>query len=66
MLKISQGKMPFENLYVKDFSDGLDGALSANKYDAIIATYSMHHLEDEDKIKFIKSLMPLLNDGERF
>ncbi|MDU3136861.1 MAG: class I SAM-dependent methyltransferase [Anaerococcus prevotii] len=63
MLKISQEKMPFANLYVKDFSDGLDGALLANKYDAIIATYSMHHLEDEDKIKFIKSLMPLLNDG---
>ena len=46
MLKISQGKMPLANLYVKDFSDRSDGALSANKYEAIIATYSMHHLED--------------------
>ena len=63
MFDIAKGKMPHAKLYFKDFSHGLDEALLKNKYDAIIATYSLHHLEDEDKIDFIKSLLPLLNDG---
>ncbi len=63
MLAIAKGKMPHAHLYSKDFSLGLDEKLLANKYDAIIATYSLHHLVDEDKIDFIKSLLSLLNDG---
>ena len=63
MFDIAKGKMPKAKLYFKDFSHGLDEALLTNKYDAIIATYSLHHLVDEDKLDFIKSLLPLLNDG---
>lgn len=63
MFDIAKGKMPKAKLYFKDFSHGLEKALLTNKYDAIIATYSLHHLADEDKIDFIKSLLPLLNDG---
>lgn len=62
MLDIAKGKMPKAKLYFKDFSHGLDEALLTNRYDAIIATYSLHHLVDQDKIDFIKSLLPLLND----
>lgn len=63
MFDIAKGKMPKAKLYFKDFSHGLEKALLTNKYDAIIATYSLHHLVDEDKIDFIKSLLPLLNGG---
>lgn len=63
MFDIAKEKMPEAKLYFKDFSQGLDKNLLKNKYDAIIATYSLHHLEDEDKVDFIKSLLPLLNDG---
>ena len=63
MFDIAKEKMPHAKLYFKDFSHGLDEALLTNKYDAIIATYSLHHLADEDKIDFIKSLLPLLNEG---
>ena len=62
MFDITKEKMPKAKLYFKDFSHGLDEALLTNRYDAIIATYSLHHLVDEDKIDFIKSLLPLLND----
>ena len=37
--------------------------LRQNKYDAIIATYSLHHLTDEQKISLLEILLPLLNDG---
>ena len=63
MFDIAKEKMPKANLYFKDFSNGLDEELLTNKYDVIIATYSLHHLGDEDKSDFIKSLLPLLNDG---
>lgn len=63
MFDIAKEKMPHAKLYFKDFSHGLDEALLTNKYDAIIATYSLHHLADEDKTNFIKSLLRLLNNG---
>lgn len=63
MFDIAKEKMPKAKLYFKDFSHGLDEGLLTNEYDAIIATYSLHHLADEDKIDFIKSLLRLLNNG---
>ena len=37
--------------------------LKQNRYDAIVATYSLHHLTDAEKVVFIENLRPLLNDG---
>jgi putative AdoMet-dependent methyltransferase len=36
--------------------------LRKQRYDAIIATYSLHHLDNEQKVLFIESLFPLLNE----
>lgn len=36
-----------------------------NKYDAIIATYSLHHLTDVQKVSFLKNLLSLLNEDGR-
>ena len=41
MVVIAKEKMPDATLYFKDFSEGLDEELLANKYDAIFATYSL-------------------------
>ncbi|WP_028125281.1 class I SAM-dependent methyltransferase [Eremococcus coleocola] len=61
MIKIAQEKMPEATLYSGDFTNGLVKPLKEQKYDAIIATYSLHHLDDEQKVLFIKSLLNLLN-----
>lgn len=63
MIKIAQEKMPEAQLFAGDFTKGLCQDLLGKNYDAIIATYSLHHLTDEEKIPFIKSLLPLLNPG---
>ena len=63
MIKIAKEKMPNAKLFVGDFTKGLVNPLRENKYDAIIATYSLHHLTDEEKISFIKSLYSHLNPG---
>lgn len=63
MVELAKEKMPKANLYQGDFSKGLVGGRKECKYDAIIATYSLHHLTDDRKIHFLKELLSLLNDG---
>lgn len=64
MVEVAKNKMPNATLYNGDFSKGLVNDLKENKYDVIIATYSLHHLTDTHKVKFINNeLIPLLNDN---
>ena len=64
MIELAQAKMPDAQLYQGDFSQGLVPELCARQYDAILATYSLHHLTDAQKISFLRTLLPLLKaDG---
>ena len=64
MIALAQAKMPDAQLYQGDFSRGLVPELCARQYDAILATYSLHHLTDAQKIGFLRTLLPLLKaDG---
>ena len=62
MIELAQNKMPKARLYQGDFSCGLADDLRQFKYDAILATYSLHHLTDAQKIRFLGELLPLLNE----
>ncbi len=57
MLEIARGKMPDAKLSAFDFVHGLPPEFSGQKYDFIICTYAIHHLTDERKIAFIKTLL---------
>ena len=59
MLELAAAKMPDARLYQGDFSQALVEPLRTRKYDAIVATYSLHHLSDEGKVEFISTLLPL-------
>ena len=63
VIELAQEKMPTAKLFQGDFSNGLAGPLLQQKYDAIIATYSLHHLTDMQKVTLLKSLLMLLNDS---
>lgn len=63
MIQLAQGKMPRAQLYQGDFSQGLVQELKQQRYDAIIATYALHHLTDEQKVTFLQELLPLLQDN---
>ena len=65
MIGLASEKMPDAHLYLGDFSQGLAEALQNQSYDFIVATYSLHHLTDEQKICFLRSLLDRLNDGGR-
>ncbi len=63
MIGIAREKMPDAKLYQGDFSRGLVPELRWLRYDAIVATYSLHHLTDGEKVTFLKSLRQLLEEG---
>lgn len=63
MLDIAQEKMPKAKLYEGDFTKALDKEILSEKYDAILATYSIHHIIDSEKKDFLTILLSLLNDG---
>lgn len=63
MIELAQEKMPEAKLYRGDFSEGLVKDLERHRYDAIIATYSLHHLTDAQKIGLINNLLSLLKEG---
>jgi putative AdoMet-dependent methyltransferase len=62
MIAIAQPKMPQANLIEWDISNGLPNEVLYEKYNAIVSTYTLHHLTDEAKITFIRKLLPLLSD----
>ena len=62
MIELARQKMPRAKLYQGDFSLGLVQELKQRRYDAIVATYALHHLTDEQKVALIRELLPLLNE----
>ena len=63
MIALAQKKMPEAHLYHGDFSDGLVDELKERSYDFILATYSLHHLDDERKVSFLQELRSQLKAG---
>ena len=62
MIELASEKMPGAHLYQGDFSQGLVDALRGRTYDFIVAAYSLHHLTDEQKTGFIRSLLDHLTE----
>ena len=65
MIGLAAAKMPEARLYQGDFAEGLAEELRVRKYDFIVATYSLHHLTDEEKVVFLKDLRERLTEGGR-
>ena len=65
MIELAREKMPDAVLVQKDFSDGLDDSLRREKYDFIISTYALHHLDSIGKRSLIRELLECLKpDGK--
>lgn len=63
MIELASGKMPGAHLYQGDFTQGLAEPLRHQSYDYIVATYSLHHLTDEQKVAFLHTLYERLNEN---
>jgi putative AdoMet-dependent methyltransferase len=62
MIELASAKMPNAHLYQSDFTRGLAQPLKRQSYDFIVATYSIHHLRDDQKIVFLNELLDHLKD----
>ncbi|HEY4544193.1 MAG TPA: class I SAM-dependent methyltransferase [Tissierellaceae bacterium] len=62
MIDIAKKKMPLTSLIKYDFSKGLPEEIKNNFFDFIISTYALHHLDDKEKINFIKKLKDYINE----
>lgn len=65
MIELAREKMPGAELVQGDFTRGVAEPLARRRYDAIVATYSLHHLTDAQKPGFIRELAALLREGGR-
>ena len=63
MVEVTRRKLPDAQLYCGNFVDGLVPELKHQRYDAILATYSLHHLTDDEKAAFTRELMEQLKPG---
>lgn len=63
MIKLASEKMPGAHLFQADFTEGLADPLPRQRYDFILATYSLHHLTDQQKILFLRTLQNYLKDN---
>lgn len=65
MVLISKEKMPRAVFYQQDFNDDLPCELKKERFDFIISTYAIHHLDDIKKVNFIVELANMLKkDGK--
>ena len=63
MLAIARGKMPEAGLFLGDLARGLAPELAERDYDCIVATYSLHHLTDGEKVRFLRESRERLRPG---
>lgn len=67
MIELAQLKMPEAKIYCFDYSSGLPQELKKEQFDYIVSSYSMHHLNDENKLRLIKLLANnLKKNGKMF
>lgn len=63
MLEKARSVIPEGEFYHFDFKSGLPQELKGRKFDYIISSYAFHHLNDEDKAVFLRSLTRNIKPG---
>lgn len=62
MIEKAKEKMPSATFIKHDFTNGLPECLSSDKFEFIICTYAIHHLDHLQKTNFINELIEHLSD----
>ena len=63
MIEMASAKMPEAHLFHGDIINGLVVPLLLQRYDFIVATYSLHHLTDEQKKTFLRLMLDQLSEN---
>lgn len=63
MTELAAEKMPKARLIVHDLTRGLPAELTGERFDAVVCTYSIHHLNEEQKTELIRQILACLEPG---
>ena len=63
MLELVKHKMPKGKFYCYDFKSDLPKDLEGIKFDYIVSSYAIHHLDDEEKVNLILKLKGILKEN---
>lgn len=62
MLEIAKSRMPYAMFKKWDFNYGLPAEFLNETFDYIISSYAIHHIDNSNKVNFLRELRSLLND----
>ncbi|XCP85698.1 class I SAM-dependent methyltransferase [Roseburia hominis] len=65
MIELAGKKMKGAKLIRHDFAEGFPELWDEERFECILSTYALHHLDDEQKFAFIKELKRHLKPGGR-
>lgn len=63
MILEASTKMPNATFFCYDFNDELPPEIHGNRFDFIISSYAIHHINDERKVKLFEQLSKSLKSG---
>lgn len=63
MVEIAKTLMPKAKLLTVDLELGVPDSLREDYFDAVVMTYSIHHLETDKQVALIKDLFKQINEG---
>jgi len=55
--------MPLARLVNHDLNEGIPDEFLKSKFDCIISSYALHHIDNPAKVKLLRSCLSLLNPG---
>ncbi|MDF2671949.1 MAG: SAM-dependent methyltransferase [Clostridiales bacterium] len=60
MLEFARERMPGAIFYKFNFNNGIPEEIKDLKFDYIVSSYAIHHIDDKQKLNFIKELKSIL------
>ena len=63
MIEQAKKKMPNAHFILQDLNNGIPSELENKKFDYIVSSYAIHHIEDDKKIDLLQNLKGHLNSN---
>lgn len=62
MIELARERMPKAKFYKFDFNNGIPQELKEIKFDYIVSSYAIHHIDNSQEVNFIKELKSILKN----
>jgi putative AdoMet-dependent methyltransferase len=63
MLRQAKSRMPEGTFLLRDIAGGVPAEIQDRRFDAIVSSYAVHHIEQQDLLSFLRDYIELLQPG---